>query len=116
MAEAVVTIDQRGGGGGALDRDVGAPVETARLDAFYVLRQAEHAVGIGAGEVCLGHQFGDARGIVRRDLHRDERVADESADRRRGDAARFSAGAPGAHDQLAAARRASPYPGSIICA
>ena len=47
VAHPVVAIDQRGGGGGAVDRDVGRPVDGPALDTADVLRQAEDAVGIG---------------------------------------------------------------------
>ena len=53
------------------------------------MRQPEHAVRIGAGEVGLDHQFGDLRGIGSGQVHGAERLRDEVADGLRRDPSRL---------------------------
>ena len=59
-------------------RDVRPRIDAAGADAPHVVRQAEHAVRIGAGEVGLDHQLGDLRGIGGGQADGAQRVRDES--------------------------------------
>jgi hypothetical protein len=85
MAHAVVAVDQRRRGRGFRDGDPRLCVEAAGADAADILRQAKDAVGIGAGEVGLGHQLGDLAGIGRRKPDGAERIGSEGRDRARGE-------------------------------
>jgi hypothetical protein len=77
MPHAVVAVDQRGRRRGARYRDVRTLVEAASRQAAHILRQAENAVAVGAGEIGLAHQFGAARGVRLRQSRRGERVGDQ---------------------------------------
>ena len=82
MAHAVVAVDQRGRGRGLLDPDVGLRIDAAAAQPLDVLRQPEHAVGVGAGEVGLEHQLGDLGGVGGRQPDRLERIRDQRGDGR----------------------------------
>ena len=60
------------------DPDAGAWIDAARLDASDVLRQAEHAMRVGAGEIGLEHQLGDFCRVGVGHADRQHRVLDEA--------------------------------------
>ena len=68
---------------GLLDADVGPRIDAAGAQPLDILRQAEHAVGVGAGEIGLEHQLGDLGGVGARQPDRRERVRDQRGDRPR---------------------------------
>jgi hypothetical protein len=80
MAHAVVAVDQRRRRSGLGDGDIRLGVEAAGADAADILRQAEDAMRIGAGEVRLGHQLRDLVGIGGRKPDGTEHVGDEGRD------------------------------------
>jgi hypothetical protein len=82
VAHAVVAVDQRGRGRALRDRDVRMRIEAARLEPPNVLRQAEHAVRVRAGQVRRAHQSGADRRILARQAGSAERIRDQRADRR----------------------------------
>jgi len=84
VAHAVVAVDQRGRRCGLGDLDIWPRVHSARLQPPHILRQPEHAVGVGAGEVGLGHQLRHLGGVGRRQTNRRERVGDQPGNRCRG--------------------------------
>ena len=79
VPHAVVAVHQRHRGALVHDADVGPHVDAAGLDAPHVLRQADHAVAVGALQVGLGHERGHLGGIGRRQAHPLEGGGDESA-------------------------------------
>ena len=81
MAHAVVAVDQRGRRRGAIHLDVGARIEPADLQPMHVLRQPEHAVRVGAGEIGLQHQLGHLGGVGFRQAGLDHGVGDQGAHR-----------------------------------
>ena len=83
VAHAVVAVDQRGRRRRFGHPDVGRAIDAAGAQAAHVLRQSEHAVRVGAGEVGLGHQLGDLAGVGRGQADGGERVLDQAGDRRR---------------------------------
>ena len=83
MAHAVVAVDQRGRGCALRHRDVRTRIEAAGLEPPHILRQAEHAVRVGAGEIGLGHQFGAFFGVGGRQAGGAERIRDQRPDRPR---------------------------------
>ena len=63
MAHAVVAVDQRHTRRFALDADMRRKIDRVALDAADVLRQAEHAVAVGAQQVGAHLQFGNTLGF-----------------------------------------------------
>jgi hypothetical protein len=55
----------------------GVGLTAPALDAADVLRQPEHAVRVGAGEIRLQHQLGDSRRVVRRQADRGHAIPDQ---------------------------------------
>jgi hypothetical protein len=80
MAHAIIAIDQRRRSRSLGDGDARRGVEAAGTDAADILREAEDAVGIGPGEVRLGHQLGDLGGIGERESDSSQGVGDEGFD------------------------------------
>ena len=82
VSHAVVAVDQRGCGRAARHRDVRMRIEAAGLQPPHILRQAEHAMRVGAGQVRLAHQLGANCRILARQAGGAERIRDQRADRR----------------------------------
>ncbi len=72
--------------------DVGARIGRAEFEPLHVLRQAEHAVRIGAGEIGLQHQLGDLGGVGRRHAGFRHGVDDQAGDGRNRNAAGLGCG------------------------
>ena len=66
VAHAVVAVDHGAGRALVHDADVGLQVDAAGANALHVLRQAHHAVAVGALQVSAGHQRGDLARIGQR--------------------------------------------------
>ena len=84
MAHAVVAMHQRGRRRGALDLDVRPRIGRAELQPLHVLRQAEHAVRVGADQIGFQHQLGDLRGVGSRHAGLPHAVVDQAAHGRGG--------------------------------
>ena len=89
VADAVVAVDEGGGRPLLHDSDIGTRVDSARLEASQIERQANHAVGIAAAQIGLDHQIGDNLRVVGAKAGGLQRALDESRQRRRRDARRI---------------------------
>ena len=87
MAHAVVAVDQRGRRRAARDLDVGARIGRSQFQPLHILRQAEHAMRVGADEIGFQHQLGDLGGIGRRHAGFHHGVDDQAGDGRNRNAA-----------------------------
>ena len=58
----------------------GLRIDAAGLDAPHILRQPEHAMRVGAGEIGFEHQLGDLRRVGVRHADRRHRVPDQRRD------------------------------------
>ncbi len=83
VTHSVVAVDQRGRRRGLAHGDRGPRIDPTGPKPAHVLREAEHAVGIGAGKIGLGHQLGDLGSVRPRQAHGAERIRDQAGNRRR---------------------------------
>jgi hypothetical protein len=82
MSHAVVAVHQGGRRRGLAHLDVGPRIDPAGTQAPHILRQPEYPMGVGAGQIRLGHQLRDLGGIVGRQSHLGQRILDEAGDGR----------------------------------
>ena len=82
MPHRIIAIDQRSRGCRPVDRDVGLRVEPAGFQAPHILRQAEYAMRVRAGQVRFAHQPAAHRRALARQPRALERILDQRTDRR----------------------------------
>ena len=83
MTHAIVAVDERGRRRCAVDRNVGPGIGRTELQTLDILHQAEHAMRIGADEICLEHEPRNFSRVILRHAGLAHRVDDQACDCRR---------------------------------
>jgi len=80
MAHAVVALDEGGCHSGALHDDIRTRIRRLEPEPLDVLRQAKHAVRVGAAQIRLQHELGDLPGVIAGHVGFVHRVNDQTGD------------------------------------